>query len=164
MKNTILNYDREEVEMDLDGNINDVVASVPDYFSKDINVFEIFDDVSDMLDVYQCDDDDKIERISYELYGTTDYWDLLLLLNDKNPLSQLPYNESVLQQSTEAHINLYKNYIYSHAPLLQTRTNELLAEFLQQDKENNEKFRFLYIIKPTKINDFIKIVNESGYL
>ena len=155
MKNKILSYDTETV-----GNY-----IVSDYFSKKIDIYKLFSlDLTQYLDVYKMPDDDKLERVSYELYGTTDYWDLLLMLNDRNPLFDMPYNFDNLSDGATEFVNKYSSLIYFNSPLNETRTAELIEEWKSKVENQNDKLRFLYIIKPTQINNFIKLLRDKGYL
>ncbi len=72
MKNTLLNYDLEEVEL------NGTDFNVSDYFSKDVGIYSLINDLDDYLDTYQINNNDKLERIAYELYGNIDYLDIRL--------------------------------------------------------------------------------------
>ena len=63
-------------------------------FTIDNNTFEIDDytnilDISDILEQYkgelseyQVSNDERIEVISFNIYRSSDYWDLLLLINN----------------------------------------------------------------------------------
>ena len=62
MKNTLLKFDYEELDEFI----------VPDYFSKSKDISYLVHKIKDYLEVYKISDNDKLERISYELYGTTD--------------------------------------------------------------------------------------------
>lgn len=161
MKNTLLKFDTEQVEFDGLGDSN--LKYVHDYFSRKITIFDIFGDVEDMLTIYQMQNNDKLERISYELYGTTDYWDILLMLNDKNPLFETAFDEDLIQQATADTINYYRNYIY-FGSLVQSRVDQLVEEYLDRNHDENEKNRYIYVIKPSRINDFISMIKAEGYL
>lgn len=155
MKNSLLNFDSEDLGQFV----------VRDYFSANINIWEIFNEHKSMFEVYRIEDDDKIERISYELYGTTDYWDILIMLNDRSPLFEMPYNYDLLQNHAEEFINKYIHFVYSEASLADNnRKEELTAEMLNVNLENNEKFRYLHVVKPSKMGDFIKILQSKGYI
>lgn len=161
MKNTILNYELENVQIDL-GFTDDV--NVRDYFSKDIKIFNLFNEHQDLFVTYQIENDDKIERISYELYGTTDYWDILLMLNDRSPLFEIPYGYDPIHDYAKIQIDIYRNLIYSHSPLLLARTDNLFDDLSEELLDNNETIRTMYIIKPSRMNDFIAVLKENSYI
>lgn len=160
MKNTILDFDYEEIEL-----TDEWTADVSDYFSKDISIWDLWENVQDYIQTYKIQNNDKLERISYELYGTTDYWDILALLNQRDPLFQMPYDYTTLYENASNYLNQYIYYIYSHAPLNDTeRIQELLDEFINDFDEVNETNRYIYIIKPSKIGEFIKLLKDNSYL
>ena len=154
MKNTILKYDMEELDEYI----------VSDYFSKNIYIEDIKSEMEGMLDVYKIEDNDKLERISYELYGTTDYWDILLMLNARDPLFDFPYDYDTVYDSARRYVDIYRFFIYAKAPLLSLAGEELQEIFLEQHNEQNENARFIFVVKPSRIGDFIKIANENGYV
>lgn len=154
MKNSILNYDTEELEEFI----------VKDYFSKNVDVYNIFSELEEFLEQYKMADDDKLERISYELYGDPNYWDLLLLINDKNPLLQMSYNYDVLLNDVEDKIAVYSNLIYSHPPLTAERLAAGYDILLNKADDNNENNRFIYVVKPNQLNDVLSILKEKGYI
>lgn len=160
MTNTLLNYTLEELDEFI----------VPDYFSKKIDLYNLIQEFSEAgtlgyyLATYKIADDDKLERISYDIYGTTNYWDLLLQLNDKNPLFELPYSLDTIIDSSEEHWNNYSNLLYFQAPLIDNVLQTLIDEEIEKMKVQNEKYRFLYIIKTTKMQEFLKLLRDKDYL
>ena len=160
MTNTLLNYTLEELDEFI----------VPDYFSKKIDLYNLIQEFSEAgtlgyyLATYKIADDDKLERISYDIYGTTNYWDLLLQLNDKNPLFELPYSLDTIIDSSEEYWNNYSNLLYFQAPLMDNVLKLLIDEEIEKMKVQNEKYRFLYIIKTTKMQEFLKILRDKDYL
>jgi len=92
MKNTILNFDSKKVVLD------GIEFEVPDYFSKDINIMEFIKTLNplDFFVKYTVQNNITLEKISFDLYGTTDYWDILALINDIDPLVSTPYDETLV--------------------------------------------------------------------
>ena len=155
MKNTILNFEKEEVD-------NFIVS---DYFSKNINLYSIITDniKLEFFTLYKIMDNDKIERISYELYGTTDYWDLLLLINDREAFCGMTYDFETCTSNVESYIDKYEFEIYSNEDISDERKTELLDEFYEKYKLRNEMNRYLHIIKPSKMQDFLKLIKLAGF-
>lgn len=160
MVNTILKYDYED--------LGDYIVS--DYTSKKIDLYNILQEMkdnntlSDYFDIYRMMDDDKLERISYSIYGTTDYWDILLQLNDRNPLFEMPYNLDTIVDSVEIFWKKYSNNVYFQSPLNDTVLNELILAEIENMKKQNEIYRLIYIIKTSKMNEFLKILRERDYI
>lgn len=164
MKNTIVKYDKEEVFFDVN---EQTPFDVSDYFSKQIFITDMSSEVenwNEYLDKYRMTDDDKLERISYELYGTTDYWDIIFLLNKRDPLFDMPYNFDTVSDDSTSFLDTYRFFIYANAPLYSSsRSDELKEEFLSEDILKNETFRYIDVIKPSRMSDFIALLKENGY-
>lgn len=160
MTNSILNYINEELDEFI----------VPDYFSKKIDVYTVLQEFSEAGTLgeyvvsYRMSDDDKLERISYDIYGTPIYWDLLLQINDKVPLFEMPYSLDTIIDSSEEYWNNYSNLLYFQAPLNSVVLQALIDEGIEKMKEINEIYRIIYIIKPTKLQEFLKILRDKDYL
>lgn len=160
MTNTILNYNLEELDEFI----------ISDYFSKQIDLYSILQEftdagtLSDYVQLYRIQDDDKIERISYDIYGTTDYWDMLVQLNDKQPLFEMPYNLDALINASSEFWKDYSEMLYFQAPLSDSVLQVLIDAEIEKMKELNEVYRFMYIIKPTKLQEFLKILRERDYI
>ena len=160
MTNSILNYINEELDEFI----------VPDYFSKKIDVYTVLQEFSEAGTLgeyvvsYRMSDDDKLERISYDIYGTPIYWDLLLQINDKVPLFEMPYSLDTIIDSSEEFWNNYSNLLYFQAPLNSVFLQALIDEEIEKMKEINEIYRIIYIIKPTKLQEFLKILRDKDYL
>lgn len=161
MKNTILKYDKEDITIDLGFSDN---FSVSDFFSKNTVISDLLIANISLMEIYQMQTDDKLERVSQELYGSPDYWDLLCLLNDRNPLFGVAYNFTNISDFAAAKLELYENVIYSHSPLLQQRSDELLNEILSNADKDNEKLRFIYVVKPSRLNEFISILKANKFI
>jgi len=160
MVNTILNFELEELDKFI----------VPIYTSKKTDLYNILEEMkynntlSDFFSLYRIEDDDKLERISYSIYGTTDYWDILLQINDRNPLFQMPYNLDTTIESAEAFWNFYSESVYFQSPLNDVVLNSLIQDEIEKMKEKNEIYRYIYIVKTTKMNEFLKILRERDYI
>lgn len=163
MKNTILKYDTEELVLD---ESEQVTYEIPDYFSQKIFISDLsssIDGWDDYLDTYRMADNDKLERVSYELYGTPDYWDIILMLNERSPLFDMPYDFDTLSNETSSFINTYANFIYIDAPLDQDRVDALTEEYVNDSLDENETFRYIQVVKPSRISEFILLLKTNGY-
>lgn len=160
MNNTVLNYNLEELDEFI----------VSDYFSKKIDLYNILQEfadsgiLSEYVQMYRISDDDKLERISYDIYGTTDYWDLLLQINDTQPLFGMPYSLDVIIDSANEYWEKYSKDVYFQPPVNSVVISALVNDEIEVSKERNESIRFIYIIKPTKLQEFLKILRERDYI
>lgn len=163
MKNTILKYDREELIL----NDSDQISyDIPDYFSQKIFISDLSSSISDWddyFDTYRMADNDKLERVSFELYGTPDYWDIIFLINERDPLFDMPYDFDTLSDTSSSFIDNYVNFIYIDAPLNDARAEQLTAEYVNATLEENETFRYIRVVKPSRISEFILILKTNGY-
>ena len=73
----------------------------PDEYAKLKNIFYKLDVVfldRDNLSIYRIDNIKRIDNISYEIYGTTEYWWLIALINNIDDLIfDLPIEEDILR-------------------------------------------------------------------
>ena len=103
MNNSYYNFDNIRVNNLLISNITDYVTlqEIPDVFTNNNIILQ-----------KTLNDDELIDGVSYQLYETTDYWDILLALNKITNISQLPVNyDVVLKRALEEYTNWYNNII-----------------------------------------------------
>ena len=117
-----------------------------------VSIQEILDKYKEYIQIYQVLEDERLDTISYKLYGTTDYWDMLVLLNDLKCMTDLPVNyDKVENRARQKHEEWTK--IFG-----KQKTKEQIAskyeEFLEQEIANNEKYRNFKYIDSSVINRF----------
>ena len=117
-----------------------------------VSIQEILDKYKEYIQIYQVLEDERLDTISYKLYGTTDYWDMLVLLNDLKCMTDLPVNyDKVENRARQKHEDWTK--IFG-----KQKTKEQIAskyeEFLEQEIANNEKYRNFKYIDSSIINRF----------
>ena len=117
-----------------------------------VSIKEILDKYKEYIQIYQVLEDERLDTISYKLYGTTDYWDMLVLLNDLKCMTDLPVNyDKVENRARQKHEDWTK--IFG-----KQKTKEQIAskyeEFLEQEIANNEKYRNFKYIDSSVINRF----------
>ena len=117
-----------------------------------VSIQEILDKYKEYIQIYQVLEDERLDTISYKLYGTTDYWDMLVLLNDLKCMTDLPVNyDKVENRARQKHEDWTK--IFG-----KQKTKEQIAskyeEFLEQEIANNEKYRNFKYIDTSMINRF----------
>jgi len=148
MKNTILNFDKR--------NLTEFIVS--DYTSRNFRPILDLPELQDKtwIDYIVLDDDQKIEQISQTLYGSPDYWDVLMLINGRDPLFDMVYNSDVLSDIAKEIINKFASE-YS-GRYKQETFDDLIKAKTKQIEARNEELRTMKIIRPEKIHDFIKIL------
>lgn len=151
MKNTFILYDKDETD--------DFIYS--DYTSRPVRrVFDLPESSdSNYIDYKVIQDNDLIEGISQDLYGSPDFWDILILINENDdPLFSMPYDYDVL---TDISTSVIEKYISDYSGVYKQATmDELKTNYLANLEKKNETESTIKIIKPEKLYDFIKIVRE----
>ena len=111
-----------------------------------------------------------LEKISYDLYGSSQYWDILLLVNNRMPIFDMPYDYDVISEVGETMTQDYERRIY-RKPIPSTvlpngmTTRELFIKtFEDEQTRNNEKFRIIKYITDIKLYDFINMCYENDIL
>ena len=155
MKNKVMNFDKEELD--------DFFVS--DYFSKNIFLSDEIEEFGEYLQSYKITDNDKLERISFELYGTTDYWDILLLLNSRDPIFGMPYEYDIVSDSSTNFIENFIEFFESaNKPLTPERLESLTEYWENQFDKENELKRFIQVVRPSRMGDFLRLLKDKGYV
>jgi len=103
---------------------------------------------------YKVTDDRLLESISFELYESTDYWDILLILNSMRNMNELPVNYDIVINRADKKISEWK----SKGNLLpKNMTDEIIQakyeEILAEEVELNEKFRYIKYISKEDLSE-----------
>lgn len=111
---------------------------------------------SEIVDLYNITGVKRIENISYELYGTTDYWWIIAKMNNINDIIfDLPISEEVLQQlAMDETLEQYEAIDDEGAMEYYVEQFEILVE------ENDSK-RHLNVINPSAIGSVITEIAKS---
>lgn len=153
MTNTIFNHDLLESS-------NYVYE---DYTSSKYTDIHEMDELksSGYISYIRLEDDAKIEYESFKLYGTEDYWDLLIAINHMDPLFDSPYNFDILIDEATKSISNYTSNVYIGT--LPAAHVAYLTSLKQAEIETqNEAFRTIKVIRPEKLQDFLKILRDQG--
>ena len=134
--------------------------NLEDYSSFDFRKIEqyIDDCEHDFFGWYDSFDDDKIEKIAYDIYGEARYWDLLILVNKRNPLYDMPYRFDLLESMIQDKIDKLKVL----KPITEQREKELYNFYLEELEKENDILRQIRYVKPEKISEFIKLGRDKG--
>jgi hypothetical protein len=107
------------------------------------------------------EDDDKLERVALEIYGVPDYWDIILIINHRNPLMEFPHNYDALVDFTERKIQRYIDTVYGK-DLAESTYNLMYDKYLNELNDQINIWRTLKIIKPSRIQEFLSGGYELG--
>ena len=121
----------------------------------------VIDSISpDVISFMTVNNNTCLEKIAFELYGNADYWDILLLLNVRAPLFQMPYDFDVLSDAADKNVTEYERKVYKKK--LPERIQETFRKTsLEQLTKENEQFRILKYIQPSRIFDFLQVLYEN---
>jgi len=150
MKNTVLNYP----------NISCNKFTSEDYTSKKISNIRNMKELNDTnwIEYIELYDNQTVEQISYILYKSPDYWDLLLIINNKDPLFDMSYNFDILEKISEDRV---QKYLDGYSGVYETDTYNRLKTLVLADEEKiNEYNRQFKIIKPERLYDFINLLKD----
>lgn len=152
MNNTIINFEKEEVD-------NYIVS---DFFSRKIDLSDIItEDVKkEYFVTYKMEDNDKLERISYDIYRSTDYWDILLLINFSDALFDMSYDFDTYSTSVDVYLEDFKEI--NSLGFSAQRLEELKVEFYEKNRIINEENRYISVIPPVKLQGFLKLIKQKG--
>ena len=153
MFNTVYNYNSREYEnfefQDYTsiyfGDLEKTIKDYPQYFE--------FIEVSD---------DDKIENISYQRYGSENYADLILACNTENFLWSTPYNQDVMLDYLDSIMNMINVSLN-----IEVKSDDISQDYLDLkesihnniENENSQKRKFR-VPKVEYISNVINIINN----
>ena len=104
LKNTLIDYDNRT--------LGDY--SVEDYFSIDFTKVQEYIDScpSNWFDWHRLENNVNLEKVALDIYDDPDYWDVLLVINQRNPLFEFPFDYDSIVNMTEYKIENYVSDVY----------------------------------------------------
>jgi len=149
MKNTVYNFNTIQT---VDGKILRDFTSV--YYGGLTELLSNYPEYFDFIDVGT---NEKMENVSYDLYGSVDYADVILACNEENFLWCMPYGNEVVIQHSE---NI-RDYIDRNTNFLQPldAAVEFSSIFEEVDYNNSQKRKFR-VPYPEKINAIISLIEN----
>ncbi len=164
LKNSLLNFDKF------------TKTSVIPKLSPETDMFYISDYTSKMLkeiaklpaivdgthtQIYNLMDEEMIESVSFNLYNDEKYWDLLLIINNRDPLFGMAYSFDNIRQASIDKVQKYVDNTLRHG-LSTERFNALTEEVFVEKYVENELNRTLIVIRPEMMQDFIRILRVNN--
>lgn len=149
MLNSIVNLKKEYVNEDHSGSIE-----VSDYFSLELdNIRNLYHNPS-MLEYIKLQFNDLIENIAYKLYNDPKYYDILMLLNQRDMLFDMVYTFDTIKDIVEEETNNYFNEYQgkTSAEFLESYKKYKLEEY----EKNNEKLNTLLVLKKDVLPEIIR--------
>jgi len=104
----------------------------------------------------------KIEKVLWDYYLEEDLYDLILLLNNREMIFDMPYSYDVVSSKVDTQLldyefKVFGNTIGELSPQARERLRKKLDD---QYSENNNKFVYLKAIKRTYINTVRRTIAE----
>jgi len=157
MKNKYLKFNKIELENGkILSNISELnlLPRIPEKYLKTEN-----------LRTLHLDSDRLLEAISFELYKSTDYWDIILVVNKMSSMNQLPVSYDMVLHRSEMLLQSWKDKM---AKVSKELTDEDIKnkynKILQEQDSVNEKYRNIKYIPMDDLSsleaDLIKQKNE----
>ncbi|HEH4511803.1 TPA: hypothetical protein SG275_001765 [Campylobacter coli] len=134
------------------------VCNVRDYRSVDYSAITKYINDSNTINV-KINTNDFIESVSNRLYNDPNLWDLLMLINNKDALSDMPYdNDRIADMADELIANYFNNpekpYQGNVTKQLITEYREYLIDLLTQKNYQN---MIIKALDPTYLGDFLRL-------
>lgn len=134
------------------------VCNVRDYRSMDYSTITKYINDSNTINV-KINANDFIESVSNRLYNDPNLWDLLMLINNKDALSDMPYdNDRIADMADELIANYFNNpekpYQGNITEQLITEYREYLIDLLTQKNYQN---MIIKALDPTYLGDFLRL-------
>lgn len=104
----------------------------------------------------------KIEKVCYDYYNNTNYCDLIMMINGRNMIYDMPYSYDIILEAIEKDIDRYRSKVFRNTfDKLSDRAYNDLEKSLS-NKYNSENSKFLYIkaIRNTMIPIVLSSIKE----
>ena len=169
MKNTLLKFDYIMDENDknfLRGNNSSNKVFISLYnFTNIKKMVAIIDRLNDKeyFGYTSVKNNTTIEKLSYDIYKTTDFWDVIILVNNKNPLFSMTYDFDIIYDSVDEYLINYEKRILKRK-LNEKEKERLRKTFMEKLSIENEDNRIIRYVYPEKIYDFLQILRENRLL
>lgn len=159
------NYIQTKILKYTNVDIIDDKRSVVDYSSvnKDLIMTYIKSCDSKYFGFTLCQEGQTLEKISFDLYNTPDYWDLLLLVNEYDPLFDTTFTFDTLTEISEDKVAELNSSLFNDSLPVAIKL-ALQENYYKKYSEKNENNRVFKYIKPEYINEFLREGFAQGYL
>lgn len=150
MKTEFLTYDDFEI-----GNFK--IKNYNSFMLSEIRNY--LDSLDDNYYTYlKLTDNVLIEKVIFDYYDTENYYDLILFINNREMLYDMPYSYDIILNNIDKDINAYEYKVFGTLKNeLSEKSKSRLAEKLNSEYiENNKKLLYIKIIKKQYINEILR--------
>lgn len=159
MKETLMKYD--------DFNVFNVknTLKIKNYTSFDIyKIKELLNSLDKNYFAWiKLNEGSLIESALYDYYGDENLYDLIMFINQRDMLFDMPYSYDVILNAIDRSISEYEYRVFGNFKKeLSEKSNKRLREKLDADyTEKNQKFLYLKVIKREYINEVKRRIYEE---
>ena len=159
MKETLMKYD--------DFNVFNVknTLKIKNYTSFDIyKIKELLNSLDKNYFAWiKLNEGSLIESALYDYYGDENLYDLIMFINQRDMLFDMPYSYDVILNAIDRIISEYEYRVFGNFKKeLSEKSNKRLREKLDADyTEKNQKFLYLKVIKREYINEVKRRIYEE---
>lgn len=150
MKTEFLTYDDFEI-----GNFK--IKNYNSFMLSEIRNY--LDSLDDNYYTYiKITDNVLIEKVIFDYYDTENYYDLILFINNREMLYDMPYSYDIILNNIDKDINAYEYKVFGTLKNeLSEKSKSRLVEKLNSEYiENNKKLLYIKIIKKQYINEILR--------
>ena len=150
MKTEFLTYDDFEI-----GNFK--IKNYNSFMLSEIRNY--LDSLDDNYYTYlKLTDNVLIEKVIFDYYDTENYYDLILFINNREMLYDMPYSYDIILNNIDKDTNAYEYKVFGTLKNeLSEKSKSRLAEKLNSEYiENNKKLLYIKIIKKQYINEILR--------
>ena len=106
-------------------------------------------------------DNSKIEKVCLDYYGSTDFYDLTLLLNSREAIFDMAYSYDIIFSAVEKDLEEYRNKVFkdSYKDFSETTRNKLFKYLENKYDTNNEANRYLKVISANYVYNILSYIN-----
>lgn len=159
MKETLMKYDDFNVF-----NIKNTLK-IKNYTSFDIyKIKELLNSLDKNYFAWiKLNEGSLIESALYDYYGDENLYDLIMFINQRDMLFDMPYSYDVILNAIDRSISEYEYRVFGNFKKeLSEKSNKRLREKLDADyTEKNQKFLYLKVIKREYINEVKRRIYEE---
>lgn len=104
----------------------------------------------------------KIEKVCFDYYKNTNYCDLIMLINDRDMIYDMPYSYDILLEAIENDIDRYRSKVFrnTHDKLSDRSYKDLENSLSKEYDSANSKFLYIKAIRNTMIPLVLSNIKE----
>jgi len=102
----------------------------------------------------KLEDNRLLEAVSFDLYESTDYWDILMLINGMTVFNSLPLSYDTVLNKAQDRYNEWLKFIGNNRGYESYEIEQKYNEILKEENEKNEKYRYIKYVNSSDMPYF----------